>query len=46
MENNFHKGVYVIIFVSWLYFKGIHSRQAGIEILPPFKNYFNKNDDK
>ena len=41
-KNKYHKGLLFAFVASWLYFKGIHGRRTGIEIIHPLK----KNDDK
>ena len=45
-KNKYHQGLLFALFASWIYYKGIHGRYTGREIMPPFKTYFNKNDDK
>jgi len=45
MKNNSHKAIFVVLIVSWLFFKGIQGRRSGLVILPPLKDFFNKKQD-
>ena len=43
-KNKYHQGLLFALFASWIYYKGLHYRFSDKELLPPLKDYLNKDN--